>query len=124
MRFGRAGTPLRAIEDVPRLTPLPNAAQPIVVFLGMRRDHATAVFLVSTDVHAQGHGQMRPVAKQCEAIELQQRRGRAARLGASPTAPSTQYELDLDERDAARDDLEGGGAGVRSRASRASASCC
>jgi hypothetical protein len=95
VRFGRAGHKLRTIEDVPRLTPLPNANHPIVVFLGMRRDHETAVFLVSTDVHVQGLGQCVPSQRDCEAIEL--RRGDAAFFDYTQSDGDVeQYELDLD----------------------------
>jgi len=95
VHFGHAGHTLRAIEDVPRLTPLPNANHPIVVFLGMRRDHATAVFLVSTDVHVQGVDQCVPSRKDCEAIEL--REGDVALLDYTQADGTVeQYELDLD----------------------------
>jgi hypothetical protein len=95
VRFGHAGHRLRSIEDVPRLTPLPNANHPIVVFLGMRRDRETAVFLVSTDVHVQGLGQCVPSKRLCEAIEL--RRGDAAFFDyTKPGGDVEQYELDLD----------------------------
>jgi hypothetical protein len=94
VRFGRAGLPLRTIHDVPRLTPLPSATQPIVIFMGMRADHETAVFMVSTDVHAQGEGRCVPSKKLCEAIEL--RRDQIALLDwAEPDGSVTQYELDL-----------------------------
>lgn len=95
VRFGLAGRRLRSIEDVPRLTPLPNADHPIVVFLGMRRDHETAVFLVSTDVHVQGLGQCVPSQRECTAIEL--REGEAALLDFTDADGDVeQYELDLD----------------------------
>jgi len=95
VRFGHAGHRLRRIEDVPRLTPLPNASNPIVVFLGMRRDHETAVFLVSTDVHVQGLGQCVPSQRECTAIEL--REGEAAFFDyTTADGDVEQYELDLD----------------------------
>ena len=95
VRFGKAGHRLRRIEDVPRLTPLPNANHPIVVFLGMRRDRERAVFLVSTDVNVQGLGQCVPSQRTCEAIEL--REGEAAFLDFTEADGTVvQYELDLD----------------------------
>jgi hypothetical protein len=95
VRFGHAGQQLRTIRDVPRLTPLPNATHPIVVFLGMRRDRTTAVFLVSTDVHVQGLGHCVPSRKDCEAIELHE--GDTVLLDfAEPSGRVEQYELDLD----------------------------
>ncbi|MBS1870860.1 MAG: hypothetical protein JSS99_14495 [Actinobacteria bacterium] len=94
VRFGHAGRHLRRIDDVPRLTPLPSALHPVVVFLGMRRDRATAVFLVSTDVHVQGLGQCVPSRKDCEAIQL--RAGDTAFLDfAQHDGSVVQYELDL-----------------------------
>jgi hypothetical protein len=95
IRFGRVGQRLRTIADVPRLTPLPSAAKPIVVYLGTRRDHRTAVFLVSTDVHVQGLGQCVPSGKDCESIEL--RAGEGALLDfRAADGTITHYELDLD----------------------------
>lgn len=94
--FGRAGSPLRAITDVPRLAPLPSATDPIVIFMGTRSDHETAVFMLSTDVHAQGDGRCVPSTKTCESIEL--RRGGVALLDVTDASGYvTQYELDLDD---------------------------
>jgi len=94
VRFGRAGNPLREIKDVPRLTPLPSATHPIVIFMGTRSDHATAVFMLSADVKAQGDGRCVPSVRTCEAIEL--RRGGVALLDVTANDGSvTQYELDL-----------------------------
>lgn len=94
VRFGRAGASLREIRDVPRLAPLPSGASPVVIFLGMRGDHETALFMISTDVHAQGDGRCVPSVKLCEAIEL--REGDIAFLDVRAEDGSiTQYELDL-----------------------------
>ena len=94
VRFGRAAAPLREIKDVPRLTPLPNAASPVVIFLGMRKDLKTAVFMVSTDVHAQGDAVCVPSKKNCQAIEL--KADGVAFLDVTAADGSvTQYELDL-----------------------------
>jgi len=93
--FGRAGSSLKAIKDVPRLAPLPSASNPVVIFMGTRADHETAVFMLSTDVKAQGDGRCVPSAATCEAIEL--RRGGVALLDvADANGFVTQYELDLD----------------------------
>jgi len=95
VRFGHAGHTLRTIRDVPRLAPLPNATHPIIVFLGMRRDRETAVFLVSTDVHVQGLGHCTPSRLDCEAIAL--RRGETAFFDYTQSDGNVQqYELDLD----------------------------
>lgn len=94
VRFGRAGFPLREIKDVPRLAPLPNATRPVLIFMGTRSDHETAVFMISADVHAQGQARCVPSNQLCEAIEL--RRGGIALLDVTAADGSvTQYELDL-----------------------------
>lgn len=94
VRLGRAGFPLREIKDVPRLAPLPNATSPVLIFMGTRSDHETAVFMISTDVHAQGQVRCVPSIQLCEAIEL--RRGGIALLDVTAADGSvTQYELDL-----------------------------
>lgn len=96
VHFGRAGNPLKEIKDVPRLAPLPSASDPIVIFMGTRSDHVTAVFMLSTDVQAQGDGRCVPSTKTCEAIEL--RRGGVALLDVTDANGFvTQYELDLDD---------------------------
>jgi hypothetical protein len=94
VRFGKAGHKLRSITDVPRLTPLPNAANPVVIFLGMRKDHQTAVFLISSDVRVQGDGKCVPSKDDCEAIELKQ--DQVAFLDVKrANGVVDQYELDL-----------------------------
>ncbi len=96
VRFGPAAGDLRAIDDVARLRPLPSAAHPVVIFLGMRRDHATAVFLVSTDVHVQGVDTCVPSPGVCQSIELKE--GDVALLDYRAADGTTkQYELDLDK---------------------------
>ena len=95
VHFGRAASPLTEIKDVPRLAPLPSAGDPILIFMGTRADHQTAVFMLSTDVKAQGDGRCVPSTKTCEAIEL--RRGGVALLDVTGSDGFvTQYELDLD----------------------------
>lgn len=94
VRFGRAGTQLTKIDAIPRLTPLPSAERPIVIYLGLRRDGETAVFMVSSDVRAQGEGRCVPSRATCEAIEL--RAGQIAFLDhTGDDGAVTQYELDL-----------------------------
>jgi hypothetical protein len=94
VRFGKATGKLRTIHDVPRLTPLPSAADPIVIFLGMRRDMKTAVFMISTDVRSQADGRCVPSKADCHAIEL--KADQVSLLDVTGTdGRVTQYELDL-----------------------------
>jgi hypothetical protein len=94
LRFGHAGRALRTFRDVPRLAPLPRTTKPVVIFLGMRDDRETAVFMVSTDVRVQGLGRCVPSPKLCEAIEL--RRDDVVFLDYTEADGTVvQYELEL-----------------------------
>lgn len=68
LRFGEPGA-MRTIKDIPRLTPLPSTDNPFFVFVGIKDDGETLVFLVSSEVKATGDGVCRPKAT-CELIEL------------------------------------------------------
>lgn len=94
VRFGRAARELHSHEAVPRLTPLPGPGKPIVVFLGMRKDLKTAVFLLSSDVHAQGDGTCTPSRTECTSIEVKE--GDVVLLDVTgPAGHVKQYELEL-----------------------------
>ncbi len=69
LRFGEAGA-MRTIRDIPRLTPLPSVDDPFFVFLGVKSDGNTLVFLVSSDAKATGDGKCQP-AETCETIEME-----------------------------------------------------
>jgi len=69
--FGLTGA-LHRHADIARLAPLPSAANPRFIFLGVLKDRRTAVFLVSSDVEDMlGDGVCRPIPEDCETIELQ-----------------------------------------------------
>ena len=70
LRFGQDGK-LSARNDVARLSPLPSAADPFFVFMGVLADGKTALFLVSSDAEATGDGTCKPTPENCERIELQ-----------------------------------------------------
>ena len=61
---------MKTMRDVARLTPLPSAANPFFVFLGVKEDAKTLVFLVSSDAKATGDGTCKPSKNNCETIEL------------------------------------------------------
>ena len=69
LRFGQAGG-MHTIKDIARLTPLPSATNPFFVFLGVKNDGHTAVFLVSSDAKATGDGTCKPSSSDCETIEM------------------------------------------------------
>jgi hypothetical protein len=92
--FGKAGTDLRTYRDVARLTALPSSRAPIAIFLGMRKDLATAVLMLSSDVHAQGDAHCTPSHSDCEAIEMKQGQTELLDVAAND-GKVTEYELDL-----------------------------
>ncbi len=96
VRFGKATGPKYKHGDVLRLTPIPGPAKPIVIFTGVRTDHETVVFLLSSDVHAQGDGTCTPSRKECTSIEVKE--GDVVLLDYTRADGRTvQYELDIDK---------------------------
>jgi hypothetical protein len=59
LRFGEVGD-LKTHKNVARLTPLPSSSNPFVVFLGIKADGKTAVFLVSSSSGTTGEGDCEP----------------------------------------------------------------
>jgi hypothetical protein len=57
-------------RNVARLTPFPSKADPVLVFLGVKSDRKTAVFLVSSLAAPAGQGTCSPSARQCEFLDL------------------------------------------------------
>ena len=64
---GRTVTPR---TDVPRLTPLPSAADPKVMFIGVARGGNGAIFMLGAGVTATGAAICRPDHARCSAIEV------------------------------------------------------
>jgi hypothetical protein len=94
VRFGKASGRTYRHGQLPRLAPLPGPARPLVIFLGMKKDLRTAVFLISSDVHAQGDGTCTPSRAHCTTVEL--REGDVLLLDATgPSGHVRHYELDL-----------------------------
>jgi hypothetical protein len=93
VRFGEIGD-LKTHNDVARLTPLPSAGNPLVVFLGLKKDGETAVFLVSSDAVPSGDGKCRPSTKTCETVEMQWGDTELFDVQAG-TAGVVQYRLDV-----------------------------
>lgn len=69
LRFGPTGS-TRPRSDVARLTPLPSAAWPKVMFMGVMVGGRQAVFALGAGVRATGPGRCRPDHAQCSAITL------------------------------------------------------
>jgi hypothetical protein len=69
LRFGPAGRD-KPIEDLLRLRALEGAAGPLLVYLGVREDRKTAVFLLTSTAEHAGDGRCQPSATACQMIEL------------------------------------------------------
>jgi hypothetical protein len=86
VRFGKDTTvPIR--KDLARLTPLPSAKQPEVMFMGVMAGGRQAVFTLGTGITHTGPGLCRPDRTRCSAIVLQN--GQTERLTV-PAADSTK----------------------------------
>ncbi len=92
LHFGQAGT-MHTIRDIPRLTPLPSAVNPFFVFLGVKDDGKTAIFLVSSDAKATGDGACKPSDSDCETIEL--RAGDTEFFDLTTDTGVQQYQMDM-----------------------------
>ena len=70
LAFGRSGTDLRVYRNVARLTPLPSAANPTVVFLGVKDGGKAAVFMVWSLSALSGDGSCMPSRTECSFLRL------------------------------------------------------
>ena len=94
LRFGEPGkTKLRSYTDLARLSALPSADQPIVIFLGVKKDKKTATFLISSDATATGDGVCKPEATNCQTIEMQ--KGDSTFLDIDLGGGVRQFRLDV-----------------------------
>jgi len=118
LRFGETSAELKPMGSVARLLPLPSAADPFFVFLGVLQDHKTAVFLISADATVTGDGTCRPSPENCETVELRAGETEFFDLAAG-TPEAKQYQLDV-VRIVRRDTgAKGRTAGNRTRESKA-----
>jgi len=92
LRFGQADS-MKTLRDVARLTPLPSASSPFFVFLGVKEDGKTLVFLVSSDAKATGDGSCKPSKNNCETIELKV--GDTEFFDLTTDSGVQQYQMDI-----------------------------
>jgi hypothetical protein len=84
----------KSFKNVARLTPLPSSTDPFFVFLGLKDDGKTAVFLISADAVPSGDGVCKPSADSCETVELKKDDIEFFDLQTG-TAGVVQYQLEL-----------------------------
>jgi hypothetical protein len=95
LSFGEPGsTKQKDRTDIARLSALPSADKPIVIFLGVKKDKKTATFLISSDATAKGDGSCKPSATNCQTIEMQE--GDSTFLDIDLGAGVRQFRLDVD----------------------------
>jgi hypothetical protein len=95
LRFGEPGnTKQKAYTDIARLSALPSAEKPIVIFLGVKKDKKTATFLISGDTTATGDGVCKPATTNCQTIEMQA--GDTTFLDIDLGRGVRQFRLDVD----------------------------
>jgi hypothetical protein len=93
LKFGEAGAE-KTYKNVARLTPLPSADNPFFVFLGLKTDGKSAVFLVDADAVPSGDGSCEPSPDSCEQVVLKAGDTEFFELQ-SGTAGVVQYQLEL-----------------------------
>jgi hypothetical protein len=93
LKFGEAGAE-KTFNNVARLTPLPSADNPFFVFLGLKSDGKSAVFLVDADAVPSGDGVCEPNPDDCEQVVLKAGDTEFFELQ-SGTAGVVQYQLEL-----------------------------
>jgi hypothetical protein len=93
LKFGEAGAE-KTYSNVARLTPLPSADNPFFVFLGLKSDGKSAVFLVDADAVPSGDGSCEPDPDNCEQVVLKKGDVEFFELQ-SGTAGVVQYQLEL-----------------------------
>ena len=94
IRFGSTSSDDLANRSVKRLTALPAMANPALVYLGLKDDMKTAVFLVDANTMVVGDGKCVPSPTNCQNLEL--KKGQTAFIDVlGPGGESTaQYQLD------------------------------
>ena len=115
LNFGQDGR-MTARHDVARLSPLPSAADPFFVFMGVLADGETALFLVSSDAEATGDGTCKPTPENCERVELQAGETEFFDV-TTPDGAVVQYQLDLVRVSRVQSTSPASAAGARARES-------
>ena len=96
IRFGRASDDsLKTRSPLKRLTTLPRVEDPQVVFLGLKRDLKTAVFLLAAGTKVVGEGACLPSRDNCQTVELKAGETEFITVVDSAGATTAQYQLDM-----------------------------
>jgi hypothetical protein len=94
VKFG--GSDGSSKQIVPKLSALPSADEPLVVYLGLLDDKKTAVFMLDSTLQAIGDGKCHPSPENCETVRM--REGDTMFfdvVGPDGKPAGAQYELEL-----------------------------
>jgi hypothetical protein len=95
IRFGDTSTTDLANRSIKRLTALPKMAEPTLVYLGLKKDLRTAVFLVDANTLVVGDGKCIPSPTNCQNLELKKGQTAFVDVLGEDGQSLAQYELDL-----------------------------
>jgi hypothetical protein len=106
----RANDRERTVKGLEKLEMLPDAASPLLIFVGVTEKAGNAVFMVDSTLHAAGEGRCKPSPDACATLYL---------------GPGSQHEFTTDEGDSYMlriDEIRRVKVDARASASKASAS--
>ena len=95
VRFGSSESDTLERMSLARLKPLPDADAPALVYLGVGDDKKSAIFMVDSNVEAQGDGACSPTPENCETIRLREGETEFFDVLDEDGEPTAQYQLDL-----------------------------
>jgi len=75
---------------------LPSSVNPLIIYLGLTKDHKSAVFMLDSTVQAVGDGECNPTPESCETVRM--REGDTMFfdvVGADGTVSGDQFQIDL-----------------------------
>jgi hypothetical protein len=92
VRFGKTGS--EDAKTLKEFRPLPSSDNPVVVFMGVKNDGETAVFLIAADSSVTGDGTCKPSDTACTLLYM--KKGDKETIEAVNADQSiTQYTLEL-----------------------------
>ena len=94
IRFGSTATTDLANRSVKRLTALPRMSDPVLVYLGLKKDLRTAVFLVDANTTVVGDGKCVPHPTNCQNLELKKGQTAFVDVLGENGQSTEQYQLD------------------------------
>jgi len=95
VRFGLTTEEKLPTRNLKRLTSLPDADAPVVIYLGLKRDNRTAIFLVDAGAKTQGDGTCEPSPENCQTLHLKAGETAFFDVVDALGAVTAQYQLDF-----------------------------